>query len=48
MCICVDLSKGIPGSQKGSIFPAAEVPGGCKLPPAGTGNLTGALCKSSK
>lgn len=37
MCTYVSLSRGIPGSQKGSILPAAEVTGGCKLPPAGTG-----------
>lgn len=34
----VYLSEGPQRSQKGSILPAAEVKGGCKLPPAGTGN----------
>lgn len=48
MCTYVYLSKGPQQSQKGSILPAAEVTGGCKLPPAGTGNWIWALCESSK
>lgn len=38
MCTYVYLSEGPQQSQKDSILPAAEVTGGRKLPPAGTGN----------